>query len=79
MAGVYPIYLHSTAALDFVLFIGAFTALFAGTIGMVVNDLKRILAYSTIRNRRSPTLVTMKAFFAAEDAFGLKYQKPINR
>ena len=48
VARVYPIYLHSTAALDFVLFIGAFTALFAGTIGMVVNDLKRILAYSTI-------------------------------
>ncbi|MHB1493300.1 MAG: NADH-quinone oxidoreductase subunit 5 family protein [Thermoplasmataceae archaeon] len=48
VARVFPIYTHSTGALDFVLFLGAFTALFAGTIGIVVNDLKRILAYSTI-------------------------------
>ncbi|EQD46237.1 proton-translocating NADH-quinone oxidoreductase, chain L, partial [mine drainage metagenome] len=34
VARVYPIYTHATGALDFVLFIGAFTALFAGTIGI---------------------------------------------
>ena len=49
IARVLPLYANATAlAPDAVLYIGAFTALFAGTIGIVVNDLKRILAYSTI-------------------------------
>jgi NADH-quinone oxidoreductase subunit L len=49
IARVLPLYQNATyIAPDAVLFIGAFTALFAGTIGLVVNDLKRILAYSTI-------------------------------
>ena len=53
-AGVYliarllPLYSTSVFASDAVLYIGAFTAVFAGTIGIAVNDLKRILAYSTI-------------------------------
>ena len=48
IARVLPIYATSIFASDTVLFIGAFTAVFAGTIGIAVNDLKRILAYSTI-------------------------------
>ena len=49
IARVLPIYANATyVAPDAVLYIGAFTAVFAGTIGIVVNDLKRILAYSTI-------------------------------
>ena len=48
VARVYPLYIDSITAMDVVLFIGAFTAVFAGTIGIVSNDLKRILAYSTI-------------------------------
>lgn len=35
-------------ALSFVAFIGAFTALFAATIAVAQNDIKRVLAYSTI-------------------------------
>jgi NADH-quinone oxidoreductase subunit L len=35
-------------ALESVAILGAFTAVFAGILGLVVNDLKRILAYSTI-------------------------------
>ncbi len=35
-------------ALQFIAFIGAFTALFAATIAVAQNDIKRVLAYSTI-------------------------------
>lgn len=35
-------------ALQVVAFIGAFTALFAATIGVAQNDIKRVLAYSTV-------------------------------
>jgi NADH-quinone oxidoreductase subunit L len=42
-----PLYEHAHAALNFVLFIGATTAFFAGTVGLVQNDIKRVIAYST--------------------------------
>ncbi len=42
-----PLFEHSTTALGFVAFIGASTALFAATIGLVQNDIKRVIAYST--------------------------------
>ncbi len=49
IARVLPLYSNATyIAPDAVLFVGAFTAMFAGTMGIVMNDLKRILAYSTI-------------------------------
>lgn len=49
IARILPIYANATfVAPDAVLYIGAFTTVFAGTIGIVVNDIKRILAYSTI-------------------------------
>src|SRR5271166_4643068 len=53
-AGVYMIarnhvlFDHSPFALGTVAVIGAATALFAATIGLVQNDIKRVLAYSTI-------------------------------
>ena len=42
-----PLFEHSTTALAFVAFIGASTALFAATIALVQNDIKRVIAYST--------------------------------
>ncbi|HKJ96382.1 MAG TPA: NADH-quinone oxidoreductase subunit L [Thermoplasmataceae archaeon] len=49
VARTYNIFFYSAPfAMYSVAIIGAFTALFAGTLGIVVNDLKRILAYSTI-------------------------------
>lgn len=43
-----PLYEMSTTALNFVLIIGAITALFMGFLGMVQNDIKRVVAYSTL-------------------------------
>ena len=42
-----PLFEYSTTALGFVTFIGASTAFFAATIGLVQNDIKRVIAYST--------------------------------
>jgi NADH-quinone oxidoreductase subunit L len=53
-AGVYMIgrnaelYAHAPQTLEIVAGIGALTALMAGTIGLVQNDIKRVLAYSTV-------------------------------
>jgi NADH-quinone oxidoreductase subunit L len=43
-----PLFELSATALAFVLFIGATTALFTGLIGIVQNDIKRVVAYSTL-------------------------------
>ena len=53
-AGVYmivrcsEIFVHAPAAMFIVAIIGAATALFAATIGLAQNDIKKVLAYSTI-------------------------------
>ena len=53
-AGVYliarmsPIFLMSPTAMTVVAAVGAFTALFAATIGLVQPNIKRVLAYSTV-------------------------------
>lgn len=43
-----PIFEFSETALSFILIIGAVTALFMGLIGLVQNDIKRVVAYSTL-------------------------------
>jgi len=43
-----PLFEQSEAALSFVLVIGATTALFMGFLGIVNNDIKRVVAYSTL-------------------------------
>lgn len=48
VARTYDIFLTSDTALTVVLVVGAFTAIFAATIGMAQDDIKRILAYSTV-------------------------------
>jgi NADH-quinone oxidoreductase subunit L len=53
-AGVYMVarsaalYAHAPRAMLVVALIGAFTAIFAASIGLVQNDIKRVLAYSTV-------------------------------
>jgi NADH-quinone oxidoreductase subunit L len=48
VARMSPLFELSETALSFVLFIGATTAFFTGLIGMVQNDIKRVVAYSTL-------------------------------
>ncbi|MDB4866878.1 MAG: NADH-quinone oxidoreductase subunit [Cohnella sp.] len=48
VARTFDIFQASPAAMHTVAIIGAFTAIFAATIGLAQNDIKRILAYSTI-------------------------------
>jgi len=48
VARMSPLFEQSETALAFVLFIGATTALFTGLIGIVQNDIKRVVAYSTL-------------------------------
>ncbi len=43
-----PLFELSETALSFILLIGAFTAFFMGLIGLVQNDIKRVVAYSTL-------------------------------
>ncbi len=43
-----PLFELSDTALSFVMIIGAITALFMGLIGIVQNDIKRVVAYSTL-------------------------------
>ncbi len=47
VARLSPIFEYAPTALDFVTIIGAVTAFFAATIGLVQNDIKRVIAYST--------------------------------
>jgi len=48
VARMSPLYELSETALTFVLVIGASTAFFMGMIGIVQNDIKRVVAYSTL-------------------------------
>ncbi|MEF2551258.1 NADH-quinone oxidoreductase subunit L [Aurantimonas sp. A2-1-M11] len=47
LARMSPIFELSHTALTVVTFVGATTALFAATVGLVQNDIKRVIAYST--------------------------------
>src|SRR5215471_1500213 len=47
VARLSPMFAYAPVALGFVTFIGATTAFFAATVGLVQNDIKRVIAYST--------------------------------
>ncbi len=42
-----PLFEYAPTALELVTYVGAFTAFFAATVGLVQNDIKRVIAYST--------------------------------
>ena len=48
VARTFPLFAHSEQALLTVAVIGGFTAIFAASMGLVMTDIKRVLAYSTI-------------------------------
>jgi NADH-quinone oxidoreductase subunit L len=48
VARMSPLFEMSNAALSFILVIGGITALFMGFLGVIQNDIKRVIAYSTL-------------------------------
>ncbi len=48
VARLSPLFEQSPTALSFILIVGSVTALFLGLIGIVQNDIKRVVAYSTL-------------------------------
>jgi len=48
VARMFPLFEHSTEAMTTVAVIGGITAIFAASMGLVMNDIKRVLAYSTV-------------------------------
>ena len=48
VARLSPIYNFADVTTDFILIIGALTALFIGVIAIFENDIKKVIAYSTI-------------------------------
>ena len=48
VARMSPLFEMSEAALNFIMVIGAITALFMGFLGIIQNDIKRVVAYSTL-------------------------------
>lgn len=48
VARLFPLFEHCQIALTTVAVIGGFTAIFAASMGLVMTDIKRVLAYSTI-------------------------------
>ncbi|MBI2755739.1 MAG: NADH-quinone oxidoreductase subunit L [Chloroflexi bacterium] len=48
VARTFPLFEAVPQALSVVAFIGGFTAIFAGTMGLVNNDMKRVMAFSTV-------------------------------
>ena len=70
-AGIYmvarmsPLFELSETALSFVLVIGAITALFMGFLGLVQNDIKRVIAYSTLSQLGYMTVALGASAYAA--------------
>ena len=48
VARFFPAFQNSPDAMTVVALVGAFTAIFAASMGLVMNDIKRVMAYSTI-------------------------------
>ena len=65
VARMSPLYELSETALSVVLVIGAITALFMGFLGIVQNDIKRVIAYSTLSQLGYMTVALGASAYAA--------------
>lgn len=65
VASLFPLFEASPAALNTVAYVGGFTAIFAASIALVQNDIKRILAYSTVSQLGYMMLALGAAGYAA--------------
>jgi len=65
VARMSPIFEYSETALSFILVIGAITAFFMGLLGLVQNDIKRVVAYSTLSQLGYMTVALGASAYAA--------------
>ncbi len=65
VARMSPLFELSETALSFVLVIGSITALFMGFLGLVQNDIKRVVAYSTLSQLGYMTVALGASAYAA--------------
>jgi NADH-quinone oxidoreductase subunit L len=65
VARMSPLFELSDAALSFVIVIGAITAFFMGLLGIVQNDIKRVVAYSTLSQLGYMTVALGASAYAA--------------
>jgi NADH-quinone oxidoreductase subunit L len=65
VARMSPLFEMSETALSFILIIGAITALFMGLLGLVQNDIKRVVAYSTLSQLGYMTVALGASAYAA--------------
>ncbi|KHD06737.1 NADH:ubiquinone oxidoreductase subunit L [Candidatus Thiomargarita nelsonii] len=65
VARMSPLFELSQTALSFVLVIGAITAFFMGILGLVQNDIKRVVAYSTLSQLGYMTVALGASAYAA--------------
>jgi NADH-quinone oxidoreductase subunit L len=65
VARMSPLFEHSTTALSFIIIIGATTAFFTGLLGLVQNDIKRVVAYSTLSQLGYMTVALGASAYAA--------------
>jgi NADH-quinone oxidoreductase subunit L len=65
VARMSPLFEYSTTALTVVLVVGATTAFFTGLLGLVQNDIKRVVAYSTLSQLGYMTVALGASAYAA--------------
>ncbi len=65
VARMSPLFELSETALSFVMLTGAFTAFFMGLLGLVQNDIKRVIAYSTLSQLGYMTVALGVSAYAA--------------
>ncbi|MCP5138570.1 MAG: NADH-quinone oxidoreductase subunit L [Chromatiales bacterium] len=65
VARMSPLFEHSDTALSVVMVVGATTALFTGFLGVVQNDIKRVVAYSTLSQLGYMTVALGASAYAA--------------
>jgi len=65
VARMSPLFEFSETALSFVMVIGAITALFMGFLGLIQNDIKRVVAYSTLSQLGYMTVALGASAYAA--------------
>src|SRR5574337_238635 len=69
VARMSPLFELSDTALNLVLVIGAITALFMGILGIVQNDIKRVIAYSTLSQLGYMTVALCASAYSRQNSY----------